>query len=221
MRCLYDGNFDVAPVPMEGDWISVGDIGQISGTSHGVGGCPPHQGACKLTLNVKNGVIKEALIETVGCSGITQAAVIASEILVGKNLIEALNTHLVCDAINVAMKNAFYQFIYGRTQTAFSKGGLPIGSLDDELAEGLLSHVGTVSNIEGSIPHIYHTTEGYVMELALDEFNNVIGYKYLSVGKFLEDLQKGVIDSIEQYCSTYGRFSEGVNFKKMRYGDNV
>lgn len=221
MSCYYCGNFDVAPVPMEGDWISVGDISQISGTSHGVGGCPPHQGACKLTLNVKKGVIKEALIETVGCSGITQSAVIASEILVGKNLIEALNTHLVCDAINVAMKNAFYQFVYGRTQTAFSKGGLPVGSLDDELAEGLLSHVGTVSNVEGSVPNIYQTTEGYVMQLALDEFDNVIGYKYLSVGKLLKDLQKGAIGSFEHYCSTYGRFSEGVNFKKVRYSDNV
>ena len=29
------------------------------------------QGACKLTLNVKEGVIQEALIETIGCSGMT------------------------------------------------------------------------------------------------------------------------------------------------------
>lgn len=221
MSCEYCGNFDVAPVPMEGEWISVGDLSQINGTSHGVGGCPPHQGACKLTLNVKNGVIKEALIETVGCSGITQAAVIASEILTGKNLLEALNTHLVCDAINVAMKNAFYQFVYGRTQTAFSKGGLPVGSLDDELAEGLLSHVGTVSNVEGGIPHIFQTTEGYVTELALDEGNNIIGYKYVSIGKLLEDIQNGAFRDFAQYCATYGRFTEGVRFQKVRYDGNV
>ena len=216
MNCYYGGSFDVAPVPMEGEWVSLDDIKKINGTSHGVGGCPPHQGACKLTLNVKEGVIKEALIETVGCSGITQSAVIASEILVGKNLIEALNTHLVCDAINIAMKNAFYQFIYGRTQTAFSKGGLPVGSLNDELAEGMLSHVGTVSAVEGCVPDIFQTTEGYVTELSLDEKDRVIGYKYLALGRMLRDIENGKYLDTGSYISTYGRFSDGVRFKKMR-----
>ena len=216
MNCYYSGNVDVAPVPMEGEWISLGDISQINGTSHGVGGCPPNQGACKLTLNVKNGIIKEALIETVGCSGITQSAIIASEILVGKNLIEALNTHLVCDAINVAMKNAFYQFIYGRTQTAFSKNGLPVGSLNDELAEGFISHIGTVNAVDGCVPDIFQTTEGYILDLALDQQNRVIGYKYLSLGKMLFDISNEVISPIENYISTYGRYSDGVKFKKVR-----
>lgn len=221
MDCYYGGNFDVAPVPMEGEWVSLGEISQINGTSHGVGGCPPHQGACKLTLNVKNGIIKEALIETVGCSGITQSAVIASEILVGKNLIEALNTHLVCDAINVAMKNAFYQLVYGRTQTAFSKGGLPVGSLNDELAEGVISHVGTVSAVEGCVPDIFQTTEGYITELALDENNCVIGYKYLALGKMLSEINRGGFSGTERYISTYGRYSDGVKFKKVRGGSDV
>ena len=216
MNCYYGGNFDVAPVPMEGEWVTIDDISKINGTSHGVGGCPPHQGACKLTLNVKNGIIKDALIETVGCSGITQSAVIASEILVGKNLLEALNTHLVCDAINVAMKNAFYQFVYGRTQTAFSKGGLPVGSLNDELAEGLVSHVGTVSATEGSTPEIFQTTEGYITELALDSEGRIIGYKYLALGRMLLDIERGVYLDTEEYVSTYGRYSDGVSFKKTR-----
>ena len=36
-------------------------ITDISGLTHGVGWCAPQQGACKLTLNVKDGIIEEAL----------------------------------------------------------------------------------------------------------------------------------------------------------------
>ena len=111
--------------------------------THGVGWCAPQQGACKLTLNVKEGVIQEALVETVGCSGMTHSAAMASEILVGKTILEAMNTDLVCDAINTAMRELFLQIIYGRTQTAFSEDGLPIGAGLEDLGKGLRSQVGT------------------------------------------------------------------------------
>ena len=121
-----------APIPEEGKWVQAKEIGDISGLTHGIGWCAPQQGACKLTLNVKNGVIEEALVETIGCSGMTHSAAMASEILIGKTILEALNTDLVCDAINTAMRELFLQIVYGRTQTAFSEGGLPIGaSLED------------------------------------------------------------------------------------------
>lgn len=219
MNCECYKNEDVAPIPMEGEWICLDNISKINGVSHGVGGCPPHQGACKLTLNVKNGIIAEALIETVGCSGITQSAVIASEILTGKNILEALNVHLVCDAINVAMKNAFLQFVYGRTQTAFSYGGLPIGSLSDELAEGKLSHVGTVISSETTPSVVLHTTEGYITRLALNSKDQIIGYQYLLLAKMLADLKSGKFISIFDYLREYGRYSEGTKFIDPR-GDN-
>ena len=53
-----------APIPEEGKWVHSKKIEDISGFTHGVGWCAPQQGACKLTLNVKNGIIEEALIET-------------------------------------------------------------------------------------------------------------------------------------------------------------
>ena len=83
---------------------------------------------CKLTLNVKEGIIQEALVETIGCSGMTHSAAMASEILPGRTVMEALNTDLVCDAINTAMRELFLQIVYGRTQSAFSEDGLPIGA---------------------------------------------------------------------------------------------
>ena len=44
-----------------------------------------------------------------------------------KSVLEALNSDLVCDAINVAMRELFLQIVYGRTQTAFSENGLSHG----------------------------------------------------------------------------------------------
>ena len=85
-----------APIPEEGKWVQAKEISDISGFTHGIGWCAPQQGACKLTLNIKNGIIEEALVETIGCSGMTHSAAMASEILIGKTILEALNTDLVC-----------------------------------------------------------------------------------------------------------------------------
>ena len=121
-----------APIPEEGKWVQAKEIKDISGFTHGVGWCAPQQGACKLSLNIKNGVIEEALVETIGCSGMTHSAAMASEILIGKTILEALNTDLVCDAINTAMRELFLQIVYGRSQSAFSEDGLAVGaSLED------------------------------------------------------------------------------------------
>ncbi|MBR6016596.1 MAG: hypothetical protein IK067_05640, partial [Prevotella sp.] len=133
-----------APIPEEGKWIQAKEIKDISGYTHGIGWCAPQQGACKLSLNVKDGIIEEALVETIGCTGMTHSAAMASEILPGKTLLEALNTDLVCDAINTAMREHVLQIVYGRTQSAFSEGGLPIGAGLEDLGKGLRSQTGTL-----------------------------------------------------------------------------
>ena len=145
MCCVKKGaNHASAPIPQEGKWVVAKEIKDISGLTHGIGCCAPQQGACKLTLNVKDGIIEEAMVETIGCSGMTHSAAMASEILPGKTLLEALNTDLVCDAINTAMRELFKQIVYGRTQSAFSEGGLPIGASLEDLGKGLRSQVGTM-----------------------------------------------------------------------------
>ncbi len=59
-------NHGPAPIPEEAKWVQAKEIKDISGFTHGVGWCAPQQGACKLTLNVKDGIIQEALVETSG-----------------------------------------------------------------------------------------------------------------------------------------------------------
>ena len=129
MTCVAKGAYHgPAPIPEEGKWVQAKEISDISGFTHGVGWCAPQQGACKLSLNIKNGVIEEALVETLGCTGMTHSAAMAGEILIGKTILEALNTDLVCDAINTAMRELFLQIVYGRSQSAFSEDGLAIAA---------------------------------------------------------------------------------------------
>ena len=90
MVCVAKGpNHGPAPIPEEGKWIQAKEIKDISGLTHGIGWCAPQQGTCKLTLNVKGGIIQEALVETIGCSGMTHSAAMASEILPGKTILGA------------------------------------------------------------------------------------------------------------------------------------
>ncbi|MEG1778540.1 MAG: hypothetical protein RR263_00440 [Oscillospiraceae bacterium] len=203
-----------APIPQEGKWVKAYEIKDISGLSHGVGWCAPQQGACKLTLNVKNGIIEEALVETLGCSGMTHSAAMAGEILTGKTLLEALNTDLVCDAINVAMREIFKQLVYGRTQTAFSDGGLPIGAGLEDLGKGLRSQVGTIFATNAKGVRYLEMAEGYILSTALDENNEVIGYKFVRLGKMLEDIRKGMCpnEAYQKNIGTYGRYENAVKY---------
>lgn len=203
-----------APIPQEGKWTQAMEIKDISGLTHGIGWCAPEQGACKLTLNVKDGIIEEALVETIGCSGMTHSAAMASEILPGKTLLEALNTDLVCDAINVAMRELFLQIVYGRTQTAFSENGLPIGAGLEDLGKGLRSQVGTMYGTKAKGTRYLEMAEGYVTEMALDENDLVIGYKFVHLGKMMEAIKKGVApaEAMEKNTSTYGRYAEAVKY---------
>ena len=205
-------NHGPAPIPEEGKWVKAKEIKDISGLTHGVGWCAPQQGACKLTLNIKEGIIQEALIETIGCSGMTHSAAMAGEILTGKTILEALNTDLVCDAINVAMRELFLQIVYGRSQSAFSEDGLPVGAGLEDLGKGTRSQTGTIysSNLKG--PRYLELAEGYITKLGLDKDDQIIGYEYVNLGKMMENIKKGIepMEAIKQASGTYGRFDEAV-----------
>ena len=201
-----------APIPQEGKWTQVKEIKDISGLTHGIGWCAPQQGACKLTLTIKYGIIEEALVETIGCSGMTHSAAMAGEILIGKTLLEALNTDLVCDAINTAMRELFLQIVYGRSQSAFSEGGLAIGAGLEDLGKGTRSQVGTIYSTKAKGPRYLELAEGYITEVGLDEEGNIIGYKYVNMGKMMDAIKAGTDarEAIEKASGKYGRFDEAV-----------
>ena len=203
-------NHGPAPIPEEGKWVASKEIKDVSGFTHGIGWCAPQQGTCKLSLNVKDGIIQEALVETIGCSGMTHSAAMASEILPGKTILEALNTDLVCDAINTAMRELFLQIVYGRTQTAFSEGGLPIGAGLEDLGKGLRSQVGTMYGTLDKGPRYLEMAEGYVTKIALDEDDEIIGYKFVQLGRMMEMIKKGMDanEAMEKASGQYGRVDD-------------
>lgn len=203
-----------APIPQEGKWTQVKEIKDISGLTHGIGWCAPQQGACKLTLNIKDGIIEEALVETIGCSGMTHSAAMAGEILIGKTLLEALNTDLVCDAINTAMRELFLQIVYGRTQTAFSEGGLPVGASLEDLGKGLRSQIGTMFATKEKGPRYMEMAEGYVTRVALNADNEIIGYEFVNLGKMMDAIKKGTDanEALEKAKSHYGQWDSAVKY---------
>ncbi|MFA6308201.1 MAG: hypothetical protein WC677_00425 [Clostridia bacterium] len=220
MICVAKGpNHGAAPIPEEGKWVQAKEIKDISGLTHGIGWCAPQQGACKLTLNVKDGIIQEALVETIGCSGMTHSAAMASEILPGKTILEALNTDLVCDAINTSMRELFLQITYGRTQTAFSEGGLPIGAGLEDLGKGLRSQVGTMYGTLKKGPRYLEMAEGYITGTALDDNSEISGYEFIHVGKMMEMIKKGIEagEALKKATGRYGRFEDAVKVIDPRH----
>ena len=205
-------NHGPAPIPEEGKWVQAKEIKDISGLTHGIGWCAPQQGACKLTLNIKEGIIEEALVETLGCSGMTHSAAMAGEILVGKTILEALNTDLVCDAINTAMRELFLQIVYGRSQSAFSEGGLAIGAGLEDLGKGTRSQVGTIYSTKVKGPRYLELAEGYIVEIGLEKDDQIIVYKYVNLGKMMENIKKGIepLEAIQKASGKYGRIDEAV-----------
>ena len=198
-----------APIPEEGKWVMAKEIKDISGLTHGVGWCAP-----QLSLNVKDGIIEEALVETVGCSGMTHSAAMAAEILPGKTVMEALNTDLVCDAINTAMRELFLQIVYGRSQSAFSEGGLVIGAGMEDLGKGARSMVGTMYGTKAKGVRYLEMTEGYCTRMALDADDQVIGYEFVSLGKMTDFIKAGMEpnEAYKKSMGTYGRFNEAVKY---------
>jgi NifU-like protein involved in Fe-S cluster formation len=208
MCCIAsNANHGAAPIPEEGKWVRAKEIKDISGLTHGCCGCAPQQGTCKLSLNIKEGIIQEALIETIGCSGMTHSAAMAAEILPGKTILEALNTDLVCDAINGAMRELFLQIAYGRSQTAFSENGLPVGAGLEDLGKGLRSQTGTTYGTLKKGPRYLEMAEGYITKVALNDKDEIVGYSFVHLGKMMESIKKGV-DPKEAYEAASGQYGQ-------------
>ena len=144
--------------------------------------------------------------------GVGWCAAMASEILPGKTILEALNTDLVCDAINTAMRELFLQIVYGRTQTAFSEGGLPIGAGLEDLGKGLRSQVGTMYGTLAKGSRYLEMAEGYVTGIAIDADDEIIGYEFVHLGKMMEMIRGGMDagEALEKAKGSYGRVQDAV-----------
>ena len=56
--------------------------------------------------------------------------------------------------------------------------------------------------------------EGYILSLGLDADSEVIGYKFVHLGKMMDMIKKGVNaqEAFEKNTGTYGRYDEAVKY---------
>ena len=144
----------------------------------------------------------------------THSAAMASEILPGLTVMEALNTDLVCDAINTAMRELFLQIVYGRSQSAFSEDGLVVGAGLEDLGKGLRSQVGTMYGTLAKGPRYLEMTDGYVTGIALDADDEIIGYKLINFGKMMDFIKKGIDanEALEKAKGHYGQWDNAAKY---------
>ena len=131
---------------------------------------------------------------------------------------EALNTDLVCDAINTAMRELFLQIVYGRTQSAFSEGGLAVGASLEDLGKGLRSQVGTMFATKEKGPRYLEMAEGYVTRVALNKDDEIVGYEFISLGKMMDFIKKGddANTAVEKAKGHYGQFDSAAKYVDPR-----
>ena len=103
----------------------------------------------------------------------------------------------------------FLQIVYGRTQSAFSEGGLMIGAGLEDLGKGLRSQVGTLYGTLAKGPRYLEMAEGYIKTIALDENDEICGYEFVHLGKFMDEIKKGTDanEALKKVTGTYGRFT--------------
>ena len=112
------------------------------------------------------------------------------------------------------MREIFKQLAYGRSQSAFSEDGLSIGAGLEDLGKGLRSQVGTMYSTGLKGVRYLEMAEGYVLKLALDEDNEVIGYQFVRLGKMLEDIRHGMEpgEAYKKNIGQYGRFDGAAKY---------
>jgi hypothetical protein len=117
------------------------------------------------------------------------------------------------------MRELFLQIAYGRTQSAFSEGGLVIGAGLEDLGKGLRSQVGTMYGTKVKGTRYLEMAEGYCTRMALDADDEVIGYEFVHLGKFMEAVTKGTpaAEALEKAKGTYGRFKDAVKYINPRH----
>jgi hypothetical protein len=112
------------------------------------------------------------------------------------------------------MRELFLQIVYGRSQTAFSEGGLPVGAGLEDLGKGLRSQIGTMYGTKKKGARYLEMTEGYVTRLGLDKDNMIIGYEFIRLGEMLRAIREGTDanEAVKNATGQYGRFSEAVTY---------
>ena len=72
-------------------------------------------------------------------------------------------------------------------------------------------------------PRYLEMAEGYVTGIALDKDNQIIGYKFVNLGKMTDFIKKGddPTTAYEKACGQYGRVADAVKIIDPRTDEEV
>ncbi|MEG0134331.1 MAG: hypothetical protein RR782_09450, partial [Clostridium sp.] len=89
-----------------------------------------------------------------------------------------------------------------------------IGAGLEDLGKGTRSQVGTCYSTKLKGPRYLELAEGYIMKLGLDKNDEIIGYEYVNMGKFMDAIKKGTDakDALEAAKGSYGRFADAAKY---------
>ena len=170
----------------------------------------PQQGACKLTLNVKEGIIQEALEKLSVCSGMTHSLPWLLKSFPAR-LYGSMNTDLVCDAINTAMRELSFKSFTDVLSQLSLEGGLIIGAGLEDLGKGLRSQVGTLYGTLAKGPRYLEMAEGYIKNVFLwiRTMKSAVTNSFTWVSSWTKS-RKGTDAnrSVETKLQAYGRVTE-------------
>ena len=85
--------------------------------------------------------------------------------------------------------------------------------------KGLRSQVGTMFGTLAKGTRYLEMAEGYCTRMALDENDEVIGYEFVHLGKFMDFVKKGIDpkEALEKAKGCYGRFAEAKKYIDPRH----
>ena len=79
----------------------------------------------------------------------------------------------------------------------------------EDLGKGLRSQVGTLYGTLAKGPRYLEMAEGYISRVALDKDDQICGYEFVHLGKFMDEIKKGTDanEALKKVTGTYGRFT--------------
>ena len=185
-------NHGPAPIPEEGKWVQSREVTDISGFTHGVGWCAPQQGACKLTLNVKNGVIEEALVETLGCTGMTHSAAMAAKFCPAKPFWKRSIPTSSATRSTPPCASCFCRSPTAARRARFPKTACPSARAWRTSARASAARSAPCTARWQKARAIWKWRKAMCSKIALDEDREIIGYQFVNLGKMMEAIRKGV-----------------------------
>ena len=89
-----------------------------------------------------------------------------------------------------------------------------VGLGHGNLGKGARSMVGTTYGTLAKGPRYLELTDGYITDLAIDENDEIIGYKFVNFGKMMDFIKKGddPATALEKASGKYGRVDDAVKF---------